>query len=116
MAGRGDGEISRLEASSTASVCCNHQDRHSKCDDMICDSDGVKLEQLVKARTWGILELSPMDEVEGEIIYFQHRLLGNAAARKRFAGLFSSSLSVFGTHSLSFSCFFLVVFFLISPE
>ncbi|KAJ4701226.1 putative Phd finger protein [Melia azedarach] len=83
--GRGDGEISRLEASSTASVCCNHQDRHSKCDDMICDSDGVKLEQLVKARTWGILELSPMDEVEGEIIYFQHRLLGNAAARKRFA-------------------------------
>lgn len=88
LAGPGDGEISRLEASSTASVCCNHQGRHSKCNDMICKF-GANFEQVFKARTRGVLELSPRDEVEGEIIYFQHRLLGNAFARKRFAGLLS---------------------------
>ncbi|KAL5844155.1 hypothetical protein ACOSQ4_010113 [Xanthoceras sorbifolium] len=81
----GDGEISRLEASSNASVCCNHQSRHSKCSDMICKTDGVKLEQLVKARKLGVLEVSPVDEVEGEMIYFQHKLLRNAVARKQFA-------------------------------
>lgn len=56
---------------------------------MIFNSDGVNLEQLVKARKSGILELSPEDEVEGEIINFQHRLLGSAVARKRLTGLFS---------------------------
>ncbi|XP_031273102.1 uncharacterized protein LOC116131586 [Pistacia vera] len=83
--GSGEGEISRLEASSNASVCCNHHSQHPKCNDAICKFDGVNLEQLVKARKLGVLELSPLDEVEGEIIYFQHRLLGNAVTRKRFA-------------------------------
>ncbi|XP_042985932.1 uncharacterized protein LOC122314410 [Carya illinoinensis] len=77
-------EISRLEASSNASVCCNHQSQHSKCNDTICKSYGLNLEQLIKARKMGALDLSPEDEVEGEIIYFQHRLLGNAVARKQF--------------------------------
>lgn len=88
LAGSREKEISRLEASSNASVCCNHQNQHSKCSNMICKSDGLNLEQLVKARKMGVLDLSPEDEVEGEIIYFQHRLLGNAVARKQFTGLF----------------------------
>ncbi|KAK0576925.1 hypothetical protein LWI29_025450 [Acer saccharum] len=83
--GPGDREISRLEASSNASICCNHQSRHLKCSDMICKTDGVNLEQLVKARKLGVLELSPVDEVEGEIIYFQQKLLSNAIARKQSA-------------------------------
>ncbi|KAE8077390.1 hypothetical protein FH972_015958 [Carpinus fangiana] len=82
--GSRDKETSRLEASSSASVCCNPQNQHSKCSNMICKSDGLNLEQLVKARKMGVLELSPEDEVEGEMIYFQHRLLGNAVARKQF--------------------------------
>uniref|UniRef100_A0A2N9FXG7 PHD-type domain-containing protein n=1 Tax=Fagus sylvatica TaxID=28930 RepID=A0A2N9FXG7_FAGSY len=77
-------EISRLEASSNATVCCDHQNQHSKCNNMICKSDGLNLEQLVKARKMGVLDLSPEDEVEGEIVYFQHRLLSNAVARKQF--------------------------------
>lgn len=36
----------------------------------------------------GVLDSSPEDEVEGEIVYFQHRLLRNAVARKQFTGLF----------------------------
>lgn len=106
LAGPGDTEISRLEASSTASVCCNHQGRHSKCNDMSCKSDGVNLEQVFKARTWGVLELSPTDEVEGEIIYFQHRLLGNAFSRKRLAGLLSLP-SLFFFHVFIFIFVFL---------
>lgn len=77
-------EISRLEASSTASFCCNHQNQLPKCNNKICNSDGLNLEQLAKAREMGVLDLSPEDEVEGEIVYFQHRLLSNAAARKQF--------------------------------
>ncbi|KAM7259821.1 hypothetical protein ACFE04_015562 [Oxalis oulophora] len=70
------GETSFLEASSNASICCDHQingDRKNK----------QNLEQLIKARKMGVLDLCAQDEVEGEIIYFQHRLLSNEAARKQ---------------------------------
>ncbi|KAG7980878.1 hypothetical protein I3843_05G205300 [Carya illinoinensis] len=79
-----ESELSRLEASSNASVCCNHQNQDSKCNNMICKSDGLHLDQLITAMKMGVLDSSPEDEVEGEIIYFQHRLLGNAVARKQF--------------------------------
>ncbi|KAK9270103.1 hypothetical protein L1049_025677 [Liquidambar formosana] len=78
-------QISSREASSNASVCCNHQNQHSACIDMINKYDGINLEQLIKARNMGVLEMSPEDEVEGELIYFQHSLLGNAITRKRFS-------------------------------
>ncbi|KAB5568646.1 hypothetical protein DKX38_002439 [Salix brachista] len=84
LEGSKDTEISRLEASSNASVCCDHRNKHSKCNDLICSSSEINLEQLAKAKKLGILKLSPVDEVEGEIIYFQQRLLGNAVARKHF--------------------------------
>ncbi|KAL3592380.1 hypothetical protein D5086_011020 [Populus alba] len=84
LEGSKDREISHLEASSNPSVFCNHQNKHSKCNDLICNSSEVNLEQLAKAKKMGILKLSPVDEVEGEIIYFQKRLLGNAVARKHF--------------------------------
>ncbi|KAL9394423.1 hypothetical protein Peur_013708 [Populus x canadensis] len=84
LEGSKDREISHLEASSNPSVFCNHQNKHSKCNDLISNSSEVNLEQLAKAKKLGILKLSPVDEVEGEIIYFQKRLLGNAVARKHF--------------------------------
>lgn len=46
------------------------------------------LEQSLKARKLETLKLSPEDEVEGELIYYQHRLLGNAFARSCFTGIF----------------------------
>ncbi|XVF39427.1 hypothetical protein PTKIN_Ptkin01aG0033700 [Pterospermum kingtungense] len=80
--GAGEGDLSRLASSSNASVCCSHESIYSKCNEKSCTSDD--LEQLVKARKLGALKLSPDDEVEGEIIYYQHRLLGNAIARNPF--------------------------------
>ncbi|XP_039055564.1 uncharacterized protein LOC120198295 isoform X2 [Hibiscus syriacus] len=77
--GAGDGDLSRLVASSNASVCCNHQSELSKCNEKRCQSDDSLLS--VKARKLGALNFSPEDEVEGEIIYYQHRLLGNAVSR-----------------------------------
>ena len=68
---------------------------------MICKSDGENLEQLVKARNTGVLELSPEDEVVGELIYFQNRLLGNAVARKNLSGLFFTPFLSF-RHMLDF--------------
>ncbi|XP_077224076.1 PHD finger family protein [Tasmannia lanceolata] len=51
----------------------------STCTNCVTDSG----KQLLKARNMGILELSPEDEVEGEILYFQNRLLENAVTSKR---------------------------------
>ncbi|KAH6763750.1 hypothetical protein C2S51_014999 [Perilla frutescens var. frutescens] len=77
-----DREVSQLEASSSSGFCCNNDnvqamssDRNSRCED-------VNLDQLAKAGNLGILKLSPGDEVEGELIYYQQRLLCNAAMRK----------------------------------
>ncbi|KAM7514976.1 hypothetical protein LguiA_004559 [Lonicera macranthoides] len=64
-----DGEVSTLVASSSSGICCDDQSQNSA-------------EQLVKAKNMGIFELSPVDEVEGELIFYQHRLLSNAVARK----------------------------------
>ncbi|XP_038717626.1 uncharacterized protein LOC120010818 isoform X1 [Tripterygium wilfordii] len=75
---------SRLEESSHAIACCNRQNQCSECSDSIGKLDRAKLEEPAEARKVGVLELSPRDEVEGEIIYFQHRLLGNAVGRKSF--------------------------------
>ena len=108
--GSKDREISHLEASCNPSVFCNHQNKHSKCNDLICNSSEVNLEQLAKAKKLGILKLSPVDEVEGEIIYFQKRLLGNAVARKQFTGPFLFRLYL---SSFFFLCDMLALFFTI---
>ncbi|XP_057987013.1 uncharacterized protein LOC110647110 isoform X2 [Hevea brasiliensis] len=81
MEGLRVGETCSLEASCNASVCCDHQNMHSMCNDLY-KSVEVNPDQLVKDEKVGVFELSPADEVEGEIIYFQHRLLDNAVARK----------------------------------
>jgi hypothetical protein len=109
LAGSREKETSRLEASSNASVCCNHQNQHSKFSNMICKSDGLNLDRLVKARKMGVLDLSPEDEVEGEIIYFQNRLLGNAVARKQFTGLFLVLLIFWDILGFSYSFILLLL-------
>ncbi|PON76627.1 Autoimmune regulator [Parasponia andersonii] len=82
--GSKDGEIPCSESATNASVCCIHQTKHRGCKEMTCKADGLNLEQLVIAGKMGILDLSPEDEVEGELIYFQDRLLSNAVAREHF--------------------------------
>lgn len=49
---------------------------------------GVDSDQLVKAKKRGVLNMSPADDVEGEIIYLQNKLLDIAVSRKRQTGLF----------------------------
>ncbi|CAD5317497.1 unnamed protein product [Arabidopsis thaliana] len=41
--------------------------------------------QLSKARKLGILDLSPEDELEGELLYYQLQLLGTAVSRKQLS-------------------------------
>lgn len=81
-----DREFSLMVVSSGAGPggCCNHQNEDPHSVDKMKKLDGLNLELLVKARDVGVLDLSPKDEVEGELIYLQHRLLGNAVARKQF--------------------------------
>lgn len=99
LAGPKKKEFCSIETSSSSIVGCNHQDQHSNCPDMNYNHDGVDLDQLTKARNMGIPELSPLDEVEGELIYFQHRLLGTADTRKRLSGILFLHLYII---SLSF--------------
>ncbi|KAM7259446.1 hypothetical protein ACFE04_015187 [Oxalis oulophora] len=73
-----EGETSFLEVSSS-----DHHSNNAKCKDGDHNDFSINIEQLIKARKMGILDLCAQDEVEGEIVYFQHRLLSNEAARKK---------------------------------
>nr|GMD74160.1 histone-lysine N-methyltransferase atx1 [Ipomoea batatas] len=78
-------EASRSEASSSSGTCCNDHNQPSTSGDSISKYNGTTLEQLIKSKNTGLLKLSPMDDVEGEIIFYQHKLLSNTAARKRLS-------------------------------
>ena len=81
-----EGEMSRWQASSNVSVCCDHQHQYLECNDVSCKSGGFNRTQQMNKKISGIIKLSPEDEIEGEIIFYQHRLLANAVSRKRFTG------------------------------
>lgn len=84
-----DREGSQLEASSSSGLCCNNQNLQATSSDRTSRCNGVDLDELTEARNMGILKLSPADEVEGELIYYQQSLLQNAVVRKRISGLYS---------------------------
>lgn len=68
-----------MKASSGSGVGCNQQIRNSATE----SSTGSG-----KTERMSIINMSPVDEVEGELVYYQHQLLRNAAARKHINGLF----------------------------
>ena len=86
LAGSRDQEISPSEPSSNSGICCNQRVEHLTPSDVISKFDGPKLE-LVKARNMDVLEMSPEDEVEEEIIFHQHKLLCNVITKKCISGL-----------------------------
>ncbi|XP_028235815.1 uncharacterized protein LOC114415367 isoform X4 [Glycine soja] len=82
ISGSSDEGNSSLVESFRASACSSSQNQNLTRVD-ISKPDEVNMEQLVRARKMGLLEFSPQDELEGELVYFQHRLLQNAVAKKR---------------------------------
>ncbi|XP_020089740.1 uncharacterized protein LOC109711216 isoform X3 [Ananas comosus] len=60
----------------------NQQEMGSACANSNQKSDVAELDQISKAKSLGILDLSAEDEVEGELVYLQARLLDNALAIK----------------------------------
>ncbi|XAR62626.1 hypothetical protein NMG60_11017460 [Bertholletia excelsa] len=78
-------EISLVEASSGSGISSNQHVECINSDDMLPELGGAKIEELVKARKMGLPEMSPEDEVEGELIFHQHRLLDSMVARKRLS-------------------------------
>ncbi|CAH9083737.1 unnamed protein product [Cuscuta epithymum] len=80
-----DGELYLSKASSSSGICCNDENLQSTSGDMVSKYKGTSLEQFIKSRNMSLSELSPMDEVEGEIIFYQHKLLSDAAEKKSLA-------------------------------
>ncbi|XP_009106420.1 uncharacterized protein LOC103832208 isoform X1 [Brassica rapa] len=70
-------ELSEMDKGKTLKSSTN-----SYVDRMTTETDGC---QLAKARKLGILDLSPIDEVEGELLYYQLQLLGTAVSRKQLS-------------------------------
>ncbi|CAG7904867.1 unnamed protein product [Brassica rapa] len=70
-------ELSEMDKGKTLKSSTN-----SYVDKMTTEPDGC---QLAKARKLGILDLSPKDEVEGELLYYQLQLLGTAVSRKQLS-------------------------------
>lgn len=73
-------------ASAYASTSCNLVNEQVQYNCTTTINGEEEAEQLAKTRTSRVLNLSPNDEVEGEIIYFQHQLINNAIARKPLNG------------------------------
>ncbi|KAJ6798366.1 Uncharacterized protein M6B38_211595 [Iris pallida] len=76
-----NGHTENLMSDSTRGSC-DRPSLYSTVSDVNHMVDVASLDQLAKARDSGILELSPEDEVEGEMLYLQNRLLDNAVAIK----------------------------------
>lgn len=49
--------------------------------------DLAKMEQLVRDENMRLMEFYSEDELEGELIHFQYRLLQKAVAKKRLTGV-----------------------------
>ncbi|PIA31106.1 hypothetical protein AQUCO_05200002v1 [Aquilegia coerulea] len=67
----------------SSSVCSNDNNCCSPCIKERIPS-ALKLEQLVEAKKMGILDLSPEDEVEGELVYYQNKLIDHAVRSRRY--------------------------------
>lgn len=79
-------QVSLTEASSGSGVGCNHHNQNSASS----DSSSEFVRDLEKTKRMSIINMSPMDEVEGELVYYQHQLICNAVARKHLSdGLIS---------------------------
>ena len=79
MAGSEEG-TKHLQDAGDHTTCCNSQSQRAGCGDTFC--------RLAKARKLGILDMSPKDEVEGELLYYQLQLLGTGVSRKQLSGDF----------------------------
>ncbi|KAL8172548.1 hypothetical protein V2J09_024352 [Rumex salicifolius] len=77
-----DMNSSLLNQSSTNGICSKRYDQDVSNVDVIDGGKEVALDDLIKAKEKGILDLHPEDELEGELIYIQNLLFGHAAKRK----------------------------------
>lgn len=113
LAGSSDEGNSSLVESFGGSACSSTQNQNLTQVDF-SKPDEVNMEQLVRARKMGLLEFSPQDELEGELVYFQHRLLQNAVAKKRHIGI-SSFFPKFSSHLFFKINLKLVILFVLYP-
>ncbi|KAK7282765.1 hypothetical protein RIF29_11801 [Crotalaria pallida] len=76
---------SSLVKTSGASGNSSRQNQQLTCID-ISKPGQINTEQLLRARKMELMEFSPEDEVEGELIYYQHKLFQDRVAKKRLTG------------------------------
>lgn len=67
---------------------CGHQVQQSTSTELSCEV----VSELGKSKRKGIINMSPTDEVEGELVYYQHQLLCNSAARKHLNDVLISKI------------------------
>ncbi|KAL7597285.1 hypothetical protein Lser_V15G31161 [Lactuca serriola] len=66
--------LSKINADKEDALPCISQNQNSPSTESSCDSDKTKL-----------INMSPIDELEGELVYYQHHLLCNAVSRKHLS-------------------------------
>lgn len=67
----------RMLSTKASDVCTRHL-ASPLCPQVNSILDPRQLNQLAKAKQMGLLEFSPEDEVEGEILYLQNKLVDSA--------------------------------------
>lgn len=101
LAGSEEGN-KHLQGAGHHTICRNNHNQSADCGDTF--------RQLSEARKLGILDLSPEDEVEGELLYHQLQLLGTAVSRKQLSGDFTVH---FYLHGHNFTCFLQYIIYVI---
>lgn len=76
------------EIKSDEGDACNHQNQNLVSTESSCEF----VTDLEKTKRTNILNMSPIDELEGELVYYQHQLLCNAVARKQISDVLISKV------------------------
>ncbi|CAM8983351.1 unnamed protein product [Rhodiola kirilowii] len=85
-------QVAGVDLSPSDCIFPNLDTKNSAYNDTF-SNNGHELEQLSKAKALRIFDIAPEDELEGELVYFQHRLLETKLKRKRISdGLVSKAV------------------------
>lgn len=81
-----DKVVGNTDSPSPVNQGSDNQDDNPTCTDSDCALDDMKFKKLEMSRKMGVLELSPDDEVEGELIYLQNKLFEHTISSKSYCG------------------------------
>ncbi|KAL9680729.1 hypothetical protein QQ045_012508 [Rhodiola kirilowii] len=80
-----------MDSSLSDGICHYHKTKTSA-DSEACCENGVSVRGVEESQSSGVFDMAPEDELEGELVLFQHRLLDIKLKRRHFCDGFCSAV------------------------